>query len=1815
MKELIIVFPERFTQINQDYYYENFFIESQNSDITKIIFDLERLEWISSEQVTFLFAWLRKIITINKNTTVKLPYSYSKFSGDNDDTLKRRKLIKFYLWEVWKLYNIGLKQQNFENTDDINALYKIYENSSVGKRVLPFQRINVQKNYNILEIDTQFKKLTNKNGQSIFSIEQRIEKMLEENDCFSPFENRIISDIITKELVMNSIEHSKAVECYFTATLINKWKINNPKTSENFINQFLEEKPFDILNFYRDKDECKKIIELKLKTKNYDIVERIADLKKGKEFNVFKNQSFVELTFIDFGDGINNTLKKEFFNDFKLRKEELLKNLSENFSNLDIDNKILEYAFLLESSKNPFDRKIQYYQLIPRGLYFLIDMVRRYKGMLVARSGKAKIIYDFSNEILINGKSKKVSLVRKYTAKEAIKHTTNEYSFNGTMITIVLPEKKNKELKKSGIRIDNKYLNNYIFNRENSDFFPKEVFNPKEFHHLSLVFVFNVSQTKKNFERYNDKKGILNIIFEKINEKLLELKGKNCVLFIDFDNIPDDSQTKKILLYLSNTPLVNEFTKIIVLNLSENEYTTLKDYEIDVFADSPEYIFKPIPCLNINYINKSCSIENIKWIGVRNKEDEIALTRLFFGNNDSVAISSIEDKWLAEGHIFSIFQDRVYSIFTDFNELVEKAIYFKTNEIQIWCDNQSKELEYKLIDKIKNEKTSKGKSDVLFLTSKGAYQKDYLSLYEQLNFKYAARYFAELLLNKYILNAIEIYEETNEIRFNELAIDKQNEVKSTFKFNKLLAITVSSQLIAVEIRNLIREKTKYEFLLDDDITKTPINRCPDLVKLSSYLSFEDEAPFKELAKGDFRNILIVNDVISTASLIQRIKKACENKNVDATIKGVLTIADTRLRNIDENKEYKSVFFDDLNLNEISFERKIVSLMSTEKQGGIEYRKYKLKAIDNLAKYKIKRINPILNSVITLKNEHTEKEKVLYDEPENFFNEVYKGNKIFADEIFKIGHFKQNLSCNSYYTGMHELFEGENGFNLLNVIKNKIENEPRKLGFVDEYELKLNLNFAAHNIENLIKKNKIYESIENLKTIVQEIKTISNSALIHQNVINYEPDFIFHPVHSGIEEVTEDVFHSVFKTNKTNIISLQRYYTKNGWRFPFPAKMLNAATKGRHVLIIDSGALSGQSLVQLIDSISFLEVGRIDVVTIIGRIDDFQREFYSRLKSIKVKKLKEDLKSISYELQDNNEVVVVLNILFGVNLHIPSYHSEEVCIYCKELRDLENFNDERLNLPKHTRDYIDQRRIEIKQCNSIDDINADYLPKIRDSKQPDLRNIFLIRDKLGKVDSYRFYEEYFEFFDEEIGDKITNYNDLFYDQNISVKIHIELILTCILHEPNLLGVLRDLMNNIYEICSELLKNIFALTTNVNNLYYEWSDYSLLRLYKIFLKQEFYEPDNLRLAYKKIRSDKIALNYLSFLLYEPYVFGSDKVVKNNLNNYFLECYANNFKEFDDNNIEPLSNVITHLLTKIKPIDNNSSIASTLIRFNSFFHNKYTKSHNENLKNDITYMIILITNADFNKIEDLESNVKKVINSIKSSLIPGLNKLTSKSVINDYYPFLMELKNLIEEIDGFHINNQENRKTPKLYYEEYNIIFLDYIDKLQKSYFSENQQFYNFSNTLYTNLKNIIKQIVTKDPEYCRFKLEKPNYVLDYSSIPDSLQVFCPEKILYNVYRELLINSIKREQNNDATLEITLMNYDENGLTIKLHQNKKFLEPTEKEKEAKQLFGGREIIINSLFNVESGFGFVKDVTPKDQKEDFFEQIIVHNLIDIKI
>ncbi len=79
----------------------------------------------------------------------------------------------------------------------------------------------------------------------------------------------------------------------------------------------------------------------------------------------FLNAPNLEYTFLDFGIGIHKSLFEQY--------DKFIKQNPPNES-IHLHSRIIEYAFLLDSSKNPLEKNIDNYELVPRGLYFLIDM-------------------------------------------------------------------------------------------------------------------------------------------------------------------------------------------------------------------------------------------------------------------------------------------------------------------------------------------------------------------------------------------------------------------------------------------------------------------------------------------------------------------------------------------------------------------------------------------------------------------------------------------------------------------------------------------------------------------------------------------------------------------------------------------------------------------------------------------------------------------------------------------------------------------------------------------------------------------------------------------------------------------------------------------------------------------------------------------------------------------------------------------------------------------------------------------------------------------------------------------------------------------------------------------------------------------------------------------------------------------------------------------------------------------------------------------------------------------------------------------------
>lgn len=497
-------------EINQKYWLQSF----ETSE--EIKFNLTKTQWISTEEIAFLFSWIRELRLMKpepKKVKVILPFPYLIEGEDSERARARRENRNLFLLSVWGMMSkVLLKDTNFENIVEGYNKKSIYLETFGMYQIIPFTIIDSSLDFKQkVYVDNKHRefltgKLTDTKEPS-FILGEKLVNILKDNLCYSPFESKIISHVIQKELFINSIEHSQRDECYMTTSLNNKWE--NTK-SPYFIKHFLEEKHHDTHDFYKDKNIILKKIQKSIETLDDYGKNRIKSRREAKLDNYnsdFRNLSYLEFTFLDYGRGIHQTLKNQYL---QCEKSLLDDKMSSGYHERGIDTQILEYAFLLESSKNPYTRDIEYSELIPRGLYFVIDMVRRYKGLLIVRSGLARITFDFSDRIYIEKIENQIiaRIDRVYQVKDSIIHSKSPSYFHGSLISIVLPERRTNKLIRSSVRLDNKDLNNYIFNRllNDPDHFPKQIFEPKEFHYLSMAFLHYEALESLEAEEINKKK-------------------------------------------------------------------------------------------------------------------------------------------------------------------------------------------------------------------------------------------------------------------------------------------------------------------------------------------------------------------------------------------------------------------------------------------------------------------------------------------------------------------------------------------------------------------------------------------------------------------------------------------------------------------------------------------------------------------------------------------------------------------------------------------------------------------------------------------------------------------------------------------------------------------------------------------------------------------------------------------------------------------------------------------------------------------------------------------------------------------------------------------------------------------------------------------------------------------------------------------------------------------------------------------------------------------------------------------------------------
>lgn len=1841
MATVRILFNTKFCQTHLDEviseYWEKSFAE--NSD--EIIFDLSLVEWVNTEEIAFLFAWIRNVANEGKKVDVWLPFPYNIFDTglyrskedlsrvkkiidfDSAERINRRKNRSVFLLRVWGMLDfIGLKTTSFHNVvegfntkgDDVTELF--------GHLVIPFTVISSEKILSSVantftDVISGNKTVNQRNIVGPFDLNPTIVNRLETFNCYSPFESKIISHVITKELFANSLIHANISdknqgieECYFALSLHNKWEDYKVK-GQNFINQFTVEKDTDTLNFYKDKIEILKDIKLKadkFTTKEVELYKELREADLLKYQSNFKNTSFLEFTFLDFGDGIHYTLNEKFQEYIKIEGN------VEKFKTSNTETQILEYAFYPESSRNQYDARLEHPELFPRGLYFLIDMVRRYKGLLTVRSGKGKIIYDFSDKIYINKKENKLVpfLEPITTIKDAIRivKTTNSY-FVGTMMSIVLPEKKKETLSYAPVRTDNKQLYKDIyFSLNDTENLPNKTFEPETYEYISMLFLYERVITTIKPKELDKEKGLDSYIYIELLGELSKRAAKKCVIFIDFEFYPRTDNIQPILFYITNSPYISEYSKAVIINLvdekvkyheklKKNVYSILSQFKENLFAkDNEPHIFRPIPCINFDlYETDKLIVKNLNWIGVKEEEDEMYLDKLFLGDVDSIKTKDLLYNDSLGGSLFADNFDFKYAIFKTSLELVEK---FKESRQKAICNLINSLITDGSIPVKKHLK--KGvKEHFIFQASKGSFQIRYLSLYETLHNKYLAKYLAKRLLDKYIAT-------------------HPDGISS--KFNKIITVTVSSQLIGVAIRDLIKEDPAYKNLKTGE--GDTMEDCPSLIMLSSYYSFEDEKPFTKIIKDD--SLIIVNDVISTGSLVTSLIEKIRKK--DASIKAVISITDCRIEKVDGSEE------DDCEFELLENEPLFTLVGYPEKE--IEIRKFKRKdftiqILGNVCNkvfketdIDIKRINPLLNTVVELSDEYAEKQRILFEDPNELLPGEITDLELYQSKFFKIGHFEQNLSHNGYLTNMKLLFSHNEGKRIIQEIKSKIDKE---------YETKLyNRNiddatklFSIITLAEQIENKTISKSVTvDIKQRLQELTTESNSK--HFGKYNYKPDFIFYPNFSGIENFSPKQFNEVFKTPEEYIIGLQRFDTDKGWRFPFPPKRFNNITKGKHILIFDSGTLTGESLVQMIDSISFLDVKRIDVISVIGRIEDYNREFFSRIKALKVKSLNDEYfdESIA-DLEDKESIVKnrvsfsTVNIIFGINFHIPVFSSKSSCPFCEELAELNSYQDRYSdhNFPTVTKNYIDKRRQEeirrIDLNHEPNSIPPEYIPYIKlnskDEKVYDIVSIFLMRDKLGKIDSYRFYKEYYKPFDEKIIEHFDG-TDIFTKRKVLEEI--ELILICILHEPKLFKVHKDLLVNIHDKCKDIINDILIGKHGISDFVYSWSKYSIVRLATLYFAHTLHKIDTLETIFNFSDDDENGLNYLSYILVKNL-----KPLKNaDYNKSFKTSLIAMDDKFQKEEVKgvykkkKVKEVIRKVVRYIEPV-NTEDVNQALYSLKLFFMNEHSNSNHDELIRLISdFKISIGSKVETEDIDNIKNSIIEIWKIIDDKVYSNIKTIKKHKILCE------NPKNIyINLVDGEHsvyqvLENLDQKFT--VFKELVDVEDSDFIEMvtailnfkkvlindLQLRHFLTDKWFNQFSTRYICFLEDCISGAL--EHELVKTEIAKRKSFTIKPIQPTNSLINAHFDFLVFGFVELIVNAAKRNENENATIEFEIIENEQGLVTLVIKQDKPFIQNEGNH------YSGIEKEIKPIFEMFCGKENVCFPHPTHQSESFDVKII---------
>ncbi|MDT0678698.1 hypothetical protein [Autumnicola musiva] len=635
-------------------------------------FDVTHTEWISNQGLLLLSSVLKSFYKENISFNVVFLQP-----GQEISQVSKRTLIQILqLWEIWEIWSIVeekdysayfdlnnnriksikefLKTTYRINTDNTKALYDRYG-------ITPFQILNDIENY---KDDLVIKEL-----DPIFNLNQVIERKLYETNCLHPFVNNTLSTIITKELYENFLDHhsrsffgENSSFGFMSMALREKLHKENPRVIER--NIFQEELP-EYIDFFKRNEK-------------------------------FLNRAIIQYSFIDFGQGIVGSLKKEYID----------RNINQFNSEEVSDNEILEFAFKYDSSRHPIKSNLEDDKLfIPRGLFDLLTIVKRYKGLIIVRSNKGRIIYNFSSnaeyqDALVKSNDEEISF------------------FPGTFLTIYIPEVKDEE----------KYDSSVIK--------PIRSFNEKFKTDERYVYLIDFEK----FSSYS-KETIYNDLVTFLRLKLKSENEKNFITYFSFLGCNDERLIKKTLYFLLSDYNINTANSIIVVHPPLKELvTSVKNEILDLNITTKNFKIHPLPLM---YIDSTNSAIHIDWLGIYNEDDINQLSDYIYNEDLTKPITDFNDPNNLYGNLFHV---------DDYGNL--KSQIPKNELIEIYYD-KVKTVENGIVSEL-IKRFNCIKKDRLFFCNGNYYQREFIQLINLLNDIPACNLVSKLLLdllkNKLIKN-------------------------------------------------------------------------------------------------------------------------------------------------------------------------------------------------------------------------------------------------------------------------------------------------------------------------------------------------------------------------------------------------------------------------------------------------------------------------------------------------------------------------------------------------------------------------------------------------------------------------------------------------------------------------------------------------------------------------------------------------------------------------------------------------------------------------------------------------------------------------------------------------------------------------------------------------------------------------------------------------------------------------------------------------------------------------------------------------------